>query len=82
MAFTAPDDYLEFYDEVVRKSYALIELNYISGITKKNLNLWLDNFKTKEEKLMLALHFPNERFNEHPAFYELIEENNVLKIKE
>lgn len=55
MAFTAPDDYLEFYDEVVRKSYALIELNYISGITKKNLNLWLDNFKTKEEKYFSSL---------------------------
>lgn len=38
-------------------------------------------FKTKEEKFMLALHFPNEKLNEHPAFYELIEENNVLKIK-
>lgn len=55
MAFEAPDNYLEFYDEVVRKSDALIELNYLSGILKKNLNLWLDNFKTKEERYFSAL---------------------------
>lgn len=38
-------------------------------------------FSTIEGKLMIALHFPNEKLCEHPVFFELIEENNILKIK-
>lgn len=35
-------------------------------------------FKTKEGRLMLALHTPNEPLKERPAFFELSEKDNLL----
>lgn len=93
MAFNAPDDYLEFYDEVVKKTYTLIELNYISGITKKNLKLWLNNFNTKEEKYFSSLILDSMIYRNKNAIISLtkriiqtilpniLEKLNIYKIK-
>lgn len=38
-------------------------------------------FRTNEDKLMITLHYPNDKLCEHPVFYELSEVDGSLKIK-
>jgi len=55
MAFKAPHNYLEFYNEMVRKSEKLIEIGYWDKIEIRKLHEWLKNFKTDEEKYLSSL---------------------------
>lgn len=55
MAFKAPHNYLEFYNEMVRKSEKLIFIGYWDKIEIRKLHKWLENFKTNEEKYLSAL---------------------------
>lgn len=55
MNFKAPDNYQELYDEVVAKCYALIKLKYWDKIQKSNLDQWLRNFSSPEEKYLATL---------------------------
>jgi len=55
MAFKAPHNYLEFYNEMVRKSEKLIEIGYWDKIEVRTLLEWLKNFNTDEEKYLSAL---------------------------
>jgi len=55
MPFKAPHNYLEFYNEMVRKSEKLIEIGYWDKIEIRKLRKWLENFKTDEEKYLSAL---------------------------
>jgi len=53
MAFKAPHNYLEFYNEMVRKSEKLIEIGYWDKIEIRKLHKWLKNFNTDEEKYIM-----------------------------
>ncbi len=55
MAFKAPNGYLDFYDEIIKKSHKLIDIGYWDKIETRKLNKWLENFKTDEEKYLSAL---------------------------
>ncbi len=55
MAFKAPNGYLDFYNEIIRKSEKLIEIGYWDKIEKRELDKWLKNFKTDEEKYLSVL---------------------------
>jgi hypothetical protein len=55
MAFKAPNNYLDFYKEMVRKSEKLIEIGYWDKIENRKLSEWLQNFETDEEKYLAAL---------------------------
>lgn len=49
-----PEQWENFYDEMCRKARKFIEIDYWS-ISESTLTLWLDNFKTDEEKFLSAL---------------------------
>ena len=55
MAFKAPNNYLDFYNEMVRKSKKLIEIGYWDKIEIRRLHEWLRNFETNEEKYLSSL---------------------------
>jgi len=55
MAFEAPHNYLDFYNEMVRKSEKLIEIGYWDKIEIRKLREWLNNFNTDEEKYLSSL---------------------------
>jgi hypothetical protein len=55
MAFKAPNNYLDFYNEMVRKSEKLIEIGYWDKIEIRKLHEWLSNFSTEEEKYLSSL---------------------------
>ena len=38
-------------------------------------------FRTKEGRLMMALHSPNTHLEERPFFFEVVEENGLLHRK-
>ncbi len=55
MAFKAPHNYLDFYNEMIKKSEKLIEIGYWDKIEIRKLHEWLNNFKTDEEKYLSSL---------------------------
>jgi len=55
MAFKAPHNYLDFYNEMVRKSEKLIEIGYWDKIEIRKLREWLGNFQTDKEKYLASL---------------------------
>lgn len=38
-------------------------------------------FRTFDGRIMLTLHFPNKRYEEHPYFYELEQNGDILRLK-
>lgn len=55
MGFKVPENYLEVYEEIIKKCYSFIELGYWDKIEKRHLDRWLNNFKSPEEKYFSVL---------------------------
>ncbi|MCD8381200.1 MAG: hypothetical protein LUC95_13005 [Lachnospiraceae bacterium] len=59
----------------------------MEGWTQQKELLFLQNgghgmiFKTREGRIMLAIHSPNERYQERPVFLELEEKEQWLRVK-
>jgi len=54
MSFKIPELSQEFYDEVEKHCYSLIENNYWDRIDNYTLKQWLENFKTEEERYLAS----------------------------
>jgi len=54
MSFKIPELSQEFYDEVEKYCYSLIENNYWDRIDNYTLKQWLENFKTEEERYLAS----------------------------
>jgi len=54
MSFKIPERGQEFYDEVERHCYSLIENEYWDRIDNYTFKQWLDNFKTEEERYLAS----------------------------
>ncbi|MEL4277242.1 hypothetical protein AAEH77_11960 [Shewanella xiamenensis] len=50
-----PNNSDEIFERVIQKSMTLIKLKYWDDIEKTQLNKWLNNFKTPEEKYLAAV---------------------------
>lgn len=51
---TLPDEWEYFYEEMIERATQFIRIDYWD-ITEDDLNLWLQNFKSKEEKFLSGL---------------------------
>lgn len=54
MAFFIPERYEDFYDQTVQRFKLLLQKQVLTGIDLNNLNQWLANFQTQEERYLAA----------------------------
>lgn len=74
MSFTLPELGQEFYDEVERHCYSLIENNYWDRIDNYTLKQWLENFKTDEERYLASQILFNFQYRNEKAMISMFKQ--------